>query len=82
MLGLKACDTNTCSTLNFFKKIFILCACVSESMCMHACVVCRPEEGLTSHRSGVPDGSGPLCGCCKVNLGVLQEQQVLLASEL
>jgi hypothetical protein len=33
----------------------------------------RPEEGIGSPRTGVPDGNDPLCGYWELNPGPLEE---------
>lgn len=79
MPGLKARDTDASTTLNFKNPIYLfyVYVCLRVSTCMHACVECRPEESITSHRTAATNGSEPLHGCYK-----LPGWQVLLANEL
>ena len=55
---------------------------------MYVCVPCvymipprRPEKDIKYPGTGVTDNCEPPCGCWELNLGPLQEQQVLLTSE-
>lgn len=69
------CTLKNCFYL--FYHMFVLPACV-----LHACLV-STEVGacVRSPRTGGIDGCKPLCGCWETNLGLLQEQQVLLMAE-
>lgn len=42
----------------------------------------RSEEGIGSPRTGVIDGCKPTCGYRASNLSPLQEQQMLLTTEI
>lgn len=48
---------------------------------MHICALCAccfpgmSEDNSVSSETGVTDGHEPPCGCCKLNLGPLQEQK-------
>lgn len=61
---------------------FCLCECFA---CTYICtqLVCLvlPEVSPGSPGIGVRDGCEPLCGCWVLNLGPLQEQQVLVTIE-
>lgn len=49
--------------------IYVLCAFWFPGM---------SEENSASSETGVIDGHEPPCGCCKLNLGPLQEQKKIL----
>ena len=59
----------------------VLPECMSEYHLYIWCL-CRSEEGIGFPGTGVADGCEPLCGCWESNLGPLEEQQVLLTTEL
>jgi hypothetical protein len=61
--------------LQFFKKIFIYLLCIQCSACIYACRQKRTPDPVT-------DGCEPPCGCWELNSGPLEEQLVLLTSEL
>lgn len=46
------------------------------------CLCLVPEEVLAPPGTGVTDGCEVSCGCWKSNLGLLQEQSVLLTAEV
>lgn len=53
-------------------------------VCMYVCHMYgwgprRSEEGIRSPRTGLMNGCELSCGCCELNMGPLEEQQVLLA---
>jgi hypothetical protein len=47
-------------------------------MNMTICSTCMPEEGIRNPGPGAISSCEQLCGCWELNLGPLQEQQVLL----
>ena len=49
---------------------------------MHLWGLWRPEESTESLRTGVTEGCEPSCGSWELNLGPLQDQQVILTTEL
>ena len=72
-----------CFVLNLYLFISFLFA-----FCLHVCLcttslacLWRSEEGIWSLGTGVTDICEPACGCCGLNPGPLQEQQVLLTTE-
>lgn len=50
--------------------------------CVHAWCPSRAKEVVRSPGTGVTDAHEPPCECWELNLGPLQELQVLLATEL
>jgi hypothetical protein len=42
----------------------------------------RQKKGIGSSQTEVIDGGNILCGCWKMNLGPLQEHQMLLTAKL
>lgn len=46
---------------------------------MHLWLLCRPEEGVTCHRTEVIEDCEPSSGCCELDLGPLQPWLVWLA---
>ena len=48
---------------------------------MHAWCLWKKEEAIKATRTGDTDGCEPPCGCWEMNLGPLQEPQVLLTAE-
>lgn len=57
-----------------------LCMCTVYT-CTCTLVLQRPEEGIGSLDIGITGGSELPCVCWKLNLGVLQEQPLVLISE-
>lgn len=47
---------------------------------MHFGAYWRPEEAIGSPESGVTEGCELPCGCWELNLGCLEEQQVLFTT--
>ena len=66
---------------------FLIYLCVYGCFaCMYVCVLCmwclwRPEEGVEPSGTGFTDGCEPPYESWELNLGPLQEQQVLLEAE-
>ena len=57
-------------------SVLYACMCVT---CV--CWCCAGQKGVGSHGTGVTDSCELLCGCWSLNLGPLQEKQVLLTAE-
>jgi len=69
--------------MHFFSYVY---ECFYLYVCMHVHPVCawclrRSEEGIRSPGTGDKEGCEPPCGFWELNLGPLQEQQVLLTTE-
>lgn len=59
----------------FILYVSVLIACMYIHI--HAWHPRKYEQGIASPRTGVMDGYETPCGCWVLNLGLLQEQQVL-----
>lgn len=75
------------SSWTCFSHLFILCVWAFICICICASLAYLvPKEGLEegtgSLRTGLKVGCEPPCGSWELNLSLLQEQQVLLTTEL
>jgi hypothetical protein len=62
-----------------------VCVCVCVFACMYDCVPLDslvPEDIIRFLRAGITDGCEPPCGGWESNPGPLEEQPVLLTTEL
>jgi hypothetical protein len=63
-------------SLLFSLNIWVFC------LHIHLYITRRPEEGIKYPGTGFTDGCEPPRGCWELNLGLLEDQQVLLTTEL
>jgi hypothetical protein len=66
------------------KSYFYVCGFLPGCLCTVCVPWCpkRPEEGVRSHGTGVRERCEPPWGCWESNLGPLEEQPVLLTTDL